>query len=345
MPLNKSFSLPGLLLVVTSALLPPAVGAQQAEEWLMRMADAVEYLNYEGTFVYMTPGKAETFMVFHRVAPESTQNGAPVSGEYEITERVIALDGMGAEIIRSRDELICIFPKQQLVVVESRRGKGAKGNPLKASLPRYNESLAKLYEIRLLGTDRALNREVAVIAIDPRDEYRFGYRLWLDKATAMPLKSQLIGEDKNMPLEEIRFTRIRLPRLVSASAVKTGLDTSGYSWNRHTEEAHSEAGVNPRAIWRTQDPPAGFELLNESLETTSLGAEPRTHLVYSDGLATVSVFVDIAVAASEQAEGMSMIGASNAYSLMKEGLLVTAMGEVPPRTVRKFASSTVAVGQ
>lgn len=336
MPLKKPFSLPGLLLVAASSLMSVGIGAQQADEWLMRMADAVEQLNYEGTFIYMTPGKAETFKVFHRVEQHS--------GQSDITERIIALDGAGAEIIRSSDELICIFPKQKLVVVESRRGKGSKGNPLKASLPRYTESLAKLYEIRMVGTDRALDREVAVIAIDPRDAFRFGYRLWLDKATAMPLKSQLIGEDQNMPLEEIRFTQIRLPRMVAANSVVTQLDTSGYSWNRHQEESHADAGTEPRVIWRSQDLPVGFELLNESVETTSLGSGPRTHLVYSDGLATVSVFVDVAVAASEQAEGLSMMGAANAYSLMKDGLLVTAMGEVPPQTVQRIAFSTQAVG-
>jgi len=319
-------------------MLPVGVAAQQAEEWLMRMADAVEHLNYEGTFIYMTPGKAETFKVFHRVEKSGDR-------ENVIAERIIALDGAGAEIIRSSDELICIFPKQKLVVVEPRRDKSAKGNPLLSSLPRYTDSLARLYEIRLVGTDRALDREVVVIAISPRDAYRFGYRLWLDTMTAMPLKSQLIGEDQAMPLEEIRFTQIRLPRLVSAAAVQTHLDTSDYDWNRHTEEEPATANTEKRAIWRSRDLPAGFELLNDRVEYTTFSTTPRTHLIYSDGLATVSVFVDVAVAASEQAEGLSMMGAANAYSLMKQGWLVTAMGEVPPRTVEKIAYSTEVVGE
>jgi sigma-E factor negative regulatory protein RseB len=327
-----------LLLVAVSVMAPAGAGAQQAEEWLMRMVDAVEHLNYEGTFIYMTPGKVETFKVFHRVE----KLGA---GAKEIAERIIALDGAGAEIIRSSDELICIFPKQKLVVVESRSGKGAKGNPFLDNLPRYTESLAQLYEIRLIGTDRAMDREVAVISISPRDAYRFGYRLWLDKMTAMPLKSQLIGADQAMPLEEIRFTQIRLPRLVASAAVQTQLDTSGYAWNRHTEETQAKTAAENRTVWRAQDLPVGFELLNESVEHTNFTAVPRTHLVYSDGLATVSVFVDVAVAASEQAEGLSMMGAANAYSLMKQGWLVTAMGEVPPQTVEKIASSTEAVGE
>ncbi len=337
MPLTQTFPAPAtmltrtlLMVAVATLLLPANIRAQDAKEWLMRMAEAVEGLNYEGTFVYMTPGKAETFKVFHRVDDRGT------------TERLIALDGAGAEIIRSATERICIFPRQKLVVVGARSGIDAKGNPLRASLPRYSERLSQLYEIRLLGTDRALNRETAVIAIDPRDIFRFGYRLWLDKATAMPLKSQLIGSNPEMPLEEVRFTHIRLPRLVAAAAVETQLDTTGFTWRRQSDEpqeAQAAAAV-ARQSWRSLDLPVGFELLNESLEYTGFSADPRTHLVYSDGLATVSVFVDVAVAASEQAEGLSMMGAANAYSVMQDGQLVTAMGEVPPLTVEQIAFST-----
>ncbi len=296
------------------------------------MAEAVESLNYEGTFIYMTPGSAETFKIFHRVA------------DGEITERIIALDGARAEIIRNMEELICIFPSQKSVVVEARSSKDNRGNPFRASIPNYSQTLSHLYDFRVVGSERTLDREVAVVAIDPRDKFRFGYRIWLDKATAMPLKSQLIGLDSKMPLEEIRFTRIRLPRVVSAAAVQTQLDTSDYTWKRQKEPQPGSDDHKRVGGWRSLDLPNGFELTMESTEYSDISAGHRTHLVYSDGLATVSVFVDVAVAASEQAEGLSMMGAANAYSLVKEGLLVTAMGAVPPQTVEKIAYSTESVG-
>jgi len=321
-----------LLALVAAGSIAPVVGhAQDADEWLARMAEAVESLNYEGTFVYMTRGTAETFKIFHRVA------------DGEVIERIIALDGAGAEFIRNAEELICIFPSQKSVVVESRSGNGNKGNPLKSSIPSFSQTLSHLYAFRLVGSERTLDREVAVVAIEPRDAFRFGYRIWLDKATAMPLKSQLIGSANSMPLEEIRFTRIRLPRVVSEAAVQTQLDTSAYTWKRQKESQPGADEHQRVGGWRSRDLPDGFELTMESIDYSDISAGNRTHLVYSDGLATVSVFVDVAVAASEQAEGFSVMGAANAYSLVKQGLLVTAMGEVPPQTVEKIAQSTESV--
>lgn len=313
-----------------TAVVPTLVFSQTADQWLTRMAEAVEYLNYEGTFVYMTPGKAETFRVFHRVAGD------------EVTERIVALDGAGAEIIRNSAELICIFPRERSVVVETRSGKGAKGNPLQATLPLVSGDLSSYYELQMLSPDRVLGRSVEVIAVNPRDGFRYGYRLWVDRETAMPLKSQLIGADADMPLEEIRFTDIAMPEQVSAESVTTRLDTSDYAWVRQTDRRGSEGGPQETLqlrSWQADNLPAGFMLTMDTVEYTDMSMAPRIHQVYSDGLATVSVFIDAAVAAAEQAEGLSVMGSATAWSLMKEGMLVTAMGEVPPVTVEQIAVS------
>jgi len=321
--------------LLIAACVPGWAQAQSPEEWLGRMGEAVEYLNYEGTFVYMTPGNAETFKVYHRVDGD------------EVTERIVALDGAGAEIIRNARELICIFPGRQSVVVESRSGKGVKGNPLQSGLPLISGDLNDYYELVMQQADRVLGRAAEVIAVRPRDGYRYGYRLWLDRETGMPLKSQLIGDDVEMPLEEIRFTAIELPALVASAAVQTQLDTSGYSWVRQNDQSPShenpQDSVSKMGRWVAEALPAGFMLEMEEFEYIDQTVAPRIHHVYTDGLATVSVFVDPGVAASEQAEGLAMMGSANAYSLMKDGMLVTAMGEVPPLTVEKIAASMAPV--
>jgi len=298
-----------------------------AEEWLQRMADAVEFLNYEGSLVYLSPGRAETFRVFHRVERN------------KVTERLVALDGAGAEIIRNDAVVICIFPESQSVVVEARDAAAKQSNPLQSRLPAYSSSLADSYQLGVMNTERVLGRAAAVVNIAPRDEYRYGYRLWLDAETAMPLKTQLLPVDGSMPIEEIRFTEISMPATVAMASVQTGLDTAGYSWMLQNKKPGLQQGDSRLGAWRAESPPAGFELILNALEVTEGSSAPRTHLVYSDGLATVSVFVDMGVAASEQAQGLAMMGAANAYSVMRDGLLVTAIGEVPPRTVEQFADS------
>ena len=302
--------------------------AETPEDWLARMAEAVENRNYSGTFLYMTPGNAETFRVYHRVA------------DGNVVERIVALDGAGAEIIRNSRELICIFPERRSVVVESRVGQGAKGNPLQASLPVISGELDEFYSLEQAGEERVAGRQAKVIAVSPRDEYRYGYRLWIDRESNMPLKSQLIGDDIGMPLEEIRFTEIDMPEQLPPAAVMTALDTTGFTWVRQSERQRASAtGELPSQLrhWVAEDTPAGFMLTKDKVEYTDMSTGPRVHHVYSDGLATVSVFIDAAVAAAEQAEGLSMMGAANAYSVVREGMLVTAMGEVPPQTVERFA--------
>lgn len=320
----KRLRLPVLLI----AVFPLSLFAQDnAGQMLKRMQVAVGGLNYQGTLVHMRPGRAEQFEVFHRVAGQSA------------TERIVLVDGAGAEIIRTNDEVICIFPDKQSVVIENRVGVSVKSSPFRSNLPAYSENLSDHYTLSVVGEDRIAERPSAVIAIDPRDQYRYGYRLWLDIETSMPLKSQLIYEDSSMPLEEIRFTSISMPESMPADEVEPGIDTRDFSIVRHGKAPENQQSDEQTILWHAKDAPAGFMLSVSRLEYMEGTSEPRIHLVYTDGLASVSVFLDADVSESEQAEGLTVMGASNAYTVMNRGFLVTAMGEVPPATVRRIASS------
>ena len=313
----------GLLLLFAG----PLWAADAAKVWLDKMAAAVESLNYEGTLVHMRPGKAETFMVFHRVA------------EGVATERIVAMDGDGAEIIRTIDEVICIFPASQKVVIDKRGKKTDKQNPLRANLPEYNASMDAQYQLGMQADKRVAGRSARLISIKPKDDYRYEHRIWLDEQTAMPLKTQLIGDDDDMPVEELFFTTILLPELVATEKVRAALDTEGYTLIRNGAHPHQHAEPAGQIAWAATNLPGGFMRTAATLEYMEKSEEPRVHLVYSDGLASVSVFVDAGVGAAEQAEGLTSMGAANAYSMMVEGRLVTAVGEVPAQTVHEIATS------
>jgi sigma-E factor negative regulatory protein RseB len=291
------------------------------------MREAVEERNYQGTLVYMRPGMAETFAVYHRV-----EDGAS-------TERVVSMGGDGEEIIRTADEVICIFPGQKKVVVDQRRDLTGKQNPLRANLPKYNSALQESYTLETLDGGRVAGLAAITIAIKPRDQFRYGYRIWLEEQSAMPLKIQLIGDDESMPLEELFFTAIELPDSLPADVIESSLDTTGFSWVQHGKQSDNPSSPVNNIQWEVVQLPPGFMQTAASLEFMAEAAQPRTHLVYSDGLASVSVFVDAAVAKNEQDEGLTTMGASNAYTLMAGDLLVTAVGEVPGRTVHQIATS------
>jgi len=316
-----------LWLGIAVLLLSASLQAQEPQRLLLDMASAIEKLNYKGTLVYLHSGQADTFRIVHRVEGS------------EATEKVVALNGDGVEIIWTPDEVICVFPGQRKVLVDKRSGSKRQLSPLRANLPKYTPSIAANYALRLIGEDRVANRPALQLAIDPVDGYRYGYRLWLDSVSSMPLKIELRDSATDTTIEELFFTSISLPDVLAEEQVQPTVDTNAFSWVRRGEADGQLSTQLADIRWRAAELPAGFMEIAAKLEYLAESSGPRTHLVYSDGLASVSVFVDAGVGASEQAEGHSAVGATNAYSLMVDEFLVTAMGEVPAQTVQLIATS------
>ncbi|HET7608290.1 MAG TPA: MucB/RseB C-terminal domain-containing protein [Gammaproteobacteria bacterium] len=312
-------AVPSLLLF---ALLGGQASAQQARDWLERMNSAVEDLNYRGTFVHVLDGTPETLHIVHRSA--GGQSG----------ERILSLDGARREIVREGARVQGIFPDRRLVLLETRRDV----SPLATALPSDTSQLAPHYEIELGGSERVADRAVQALEIKPRDEFRYGYMLWLDQETAMPLKSHLVDEQGNV-VEEILFTYIEFPADIPAADLEPTIDTTGFTTQRAADAKPLDASIP----WRAAVLPGGFKL-SIATESRIAGSDtPVGHLVYSDGLATVSVFIEDPATEAEVGEGFSTMGSTNVYSLtLSSGQKATAIGEVPRQTVRTIASSLVA---
>ncbi len=292
--------------------------AQDAQLWLDRMTTAVEELNYRGTFVHLLGDEVETLQIVHR------NDGGRVS------ERIVAMDGVGREIIRHEDQIFCILPDRQVVLFENRRDV----SPLVSALPSFSEDLEMSYEIMLLRTERVLERDAQVVAIHPRDEFRYGYVLWLDDATAMPLKSQL-RDGQGRTVEQMAFTQIEIGGDIPPAALEPRIDAREFQRIAAPVNAVSEQVPQ----WRATQLPTGFQL-SVATRTQLAGSEhPVEHLVYSDGLATVSVFVESPDSEPEVAGGLSRIGSTNAFSFEFSGRQITAVGEVPAVTVESIATS------
>jgi sigma-E factor negative regulatory protein RseB len=312
---------PSLLVFV---LLGGHATAQEARDWLERMGRTVEELNYRGTFVHVLDGTAETLHIVHRHA--DGQSG----------ERILSRDGAGREIVRQGARVQGIFPDRRIVLFETR----SDVNPLVSVLPSNTAELTPHYEIKLGDSARVADRAVQVLEIKPRDEFRYGYMLWLDQETAMPLQSQLIDE-RGEVVEQILFTDIEIPADIPLAELEPTIDTAGFTTLRAPESAPLAAEI-PLIPWRAAAVPGGFRLSVATQSPMGGSDTPVEHLVYSDGLATVSVFIEDPATQAEVREGFSTVGSTNAYSLTLRGRKVTAMGEVPRQTVRTIASSLVA---
>ncbi len=314
-----------LLLLPLVAWFGIALAEAHPRDWLDRMDDAVENLNYSGTLVHMYGVNTEVLQIVHRV----------VGGK--VTERITSMGGSGREIIRNDEEVTCILPDQKTVLVEVRDSRDRKQSPLTGRLPSATLFDKDLYRLALAGNSSVAGRSVVIILVEPVDTYRYGYRLWLDKKSAMPLKSQLL-DDQGKVVEQIMFAEIDITSEIAEAAVRSSVAMESFDW-KNSEAAVDQPAVSAHSVWRATRLPPGFRLTVAKTKPMLEPGEPMEHLVYSDGLASVSVFIELGVSADEKGEGLSRIGAANAYTTILDDRLITAMGEVPARTVQLISLS------
>lgn len=315
--------------VALGALLAGASqAADDSREWLQKMNRALASRNYDGTFFHLTQGRVETLRILHRVRGE------------QVTERLLSLDGSGREFVRTNDRLTCYLPDQRTVLVEPRQEHG----PFLGSLPQFEPDVAEFYRIETLPGTRLLGRAARVIAVSPKDQFRFGYRLWLDESTAMPLKTQLCDAHGQV-IEQILFARLDMRENIADSELAPATRTEGMRWIR--QQPADDGASAALASFRASELPPGFRLKVAAAQILGAAAAPASHLVYSDGLATVSVFVESgesgagapAGAPTAPLEGLARVGSGFAYSTVVQGHQVTAVGEVPAQTVEFIAHS------
>jgi sigma-E factor negative regulatory protein RseB len=301
--------------------------AQEPRQWLERMNQALTARNYDCVFSHWQDGRVEMLRIVHR-----NQNG-------QVTERLASLDGSGREFIRTGTELTCYLPDKRTVLVETQSG--AAGSLL-ASFPTFDEKSAGFYDIQELLRTRINRRDTRVIAVTPRDEFRYGYRLWIDETTAMPLKTQLCDAHGRI-IEQVVFASLTVANHIPDSAFRPEVATDGFQWLRNDPSPVAAGVPNTSALWSALKLPPGFHMTVRSAQVLPGASDPVAHLVFTDGLASVSVFVESRSAqmpADQQSvSGVASVGSASAFSTFIDGHKVTAVGEVPPATVRFIASS------
>jgi sigma-E factor negative regulatory protein RseB len=304
---------------------PPqgAAADPAAAQWLERMNQALTTRNYDGIFSHWHGGRVEMLRIIHRL-----QDGV-------VSERLASLDGSGREFVRTGASLACYLPDKRTVLVEQR--------PPEQSLvgfPTVNDQTASFYDIREIDHTRVNRRDTHVIAVTPRDEYRYGYRLWIDDSTAMPLKTELCDAHGRV-IEQIVFASLTLSARIPDSAFRPEVSTTGFQWLRN-DAAPRPTGA-PLA-WNAMRLPPGFRLTVRSLQMLPGSTNAVDHVVFTDGFASVSVFIEQAPAAPGPPLPQSAtVGSSSAFSTVIDGHKITAVGEVPPATVQFIATQVKAL--
>ncbi|HYM36593.1 MAG TPA: MucB/RseB C-terminal domain-containing protein, partial [Steroidobacteraceae bacterium] len=301
------------------AVLSVAYAADEtdANAWLERMTRSLAMRNYDGRFLRLGNGHAENMRIVHRM----------VGGV--VTERLVSLDGSGREVIRTANEMICYLPDQRVVVVEPRTDQSS----LFSTVPNYNANLKANYVVTSPASGRVMGRRVRLVSVEPRDEFRYGYRLWLDQESAMPLKSELC-DPHGRAIEQVVFADLQLPSEITDDLLKPAMSTEGFRWIRQQKPPIVASQMSG---WTVANPPQGFRLTITRIQI--IGGSQVRHMVFSDGLAAVSVFIEPRMTDTTEKPGLARVGTANTFSTEIADHRVIAVGEVPESTVRALATS------
>lgn len=310
--------LSGVLLLLASQSF--AANAQPADPvaWLQRAVMASHRLNYTGNFVYQHGSQVETSRITHRIDE---------SGEQEKLE---ALDGPLRIIIRNNDEVLCYLSGNKTVKLE-RRGSRKLFPDL---LPHQLSGLLDSYNVKLVGQERVADRDSQIILLEPRDNFRYSHKLWADMMTGLLLKAGMFNE-KNQMVDQFSFTHIVIGGVVSKDQFKQ----PSASYKSPQPERIFLYDKEPVSTgWTVTQLPMGFKKILELKRNMPGRTAPVSHLVYSDGLVAVSIFIE-PIDTAKPMEGLTNQGAINVYTRQVDDHQVTALGEVPAVTVMQIANS------
>jgi len=297
----------------------PKAGASRTPlQWLQSVQQAALRVNYTGTIVYQADGAMSTSRITHLYDGTHSR------------ERVQTLDGKPREFIRLRtennDEVQCLIPETRRIVVEHRAIEdpfpGLTGAPVELILAHYS--------LKVAGSDRVAGVDCQQLVLEPKDALRYGYRLCVDPVSGLLLRAQTV--DDREVLEQIAFAEVRIGERIERSRLKPAWSTEGWTVER---SEYRRANLAQQG-W-VVPVPAGFVKTKEVVRR--MGSAEAMQVVFSDGLATVSVFIEPAADSKALLDQVQTMGPTSAVARRVGNSLVTVIGEMPPAAARSVVAS------
>ncbi|MGH8668279.1 MAG: MucB/RseB C-terminal domain-containing protein [Burkholderiales bacterium] len=296
-----------------------AVGAAQAQSpetlsWLRKVHEATQRLSYTGTFVYQNGTRSETSRITRYV-----EGGRDI-------EKLEVMDGVPREIVRTKDTVRCYLPDSRVVKVDRRTERG-----FPALVPERITALARHYDLSLGETRRIAGFDCQAVVLTPKDDLRYGYKLYADVGSGMLLRAVTLDPQGNQ-VEQFTFTQLAIGN-VTRDMVRPR--HAGRAWR--VEDAEAEPAR--LAGWGLAAELPGFRKVIE-LKRRLGDSRPVGQMVYSDGLAAVSVFIEPLEARRDAVlTGLSSMGAIHIYTREVANHMVTVVGEAPAVSVKRIADS------
>ncbi|TMS58331.1 sugar dehydratase [Imbroritus primus] len=302
---------------------PTRLERGEAAKWLARIQKAAKRENYVGTLTFQRGSTIHSSRIQH------FSDG--LNNEYE---RLEMLDGKQREVLRQNSQVHTLIHEAHVVVVEQQEGK----DRFPALLATTKGDVLEQYDMRHFGRERVAGKECEVFALDPRDSQRFAYRIWADKDSGLLIRAQTLGDAETV-LEQIAFSQVDIgvpsgkQRIIGAIKGLSG-------WRKY--DIHYQPANLADQGWQVSAPVRGFQKIREvrrPLNTDNEKAFEVHQVVFSDGLAGLSVFIEPVDQQRMRKEGIAAQGPTHIQVRRVADHWITVVGEVPASTVRQFAAA------
>ncbi|MEN9866638.1 MAG: hypothetical protein RL748_2228 [Pseudomonadota bacterium] len=312
----------GLLLAHSAqaiiAEIDPLVEQREAYGWLKKIQGAARQINYSGTFVYQAASQVRTSRISH------FRDG---KGELQKLE---ILDGKSREYVRVNDDVTCYIPDAKVMLIEN---KANQEELFHAMLPANFADQASNYHLRNGEPGRVAGFDCHGVVLAPKDNLRYGYKLCADKQSGLLLLAQTINE-RNEVLEQIAFTEVTIGNIDKARLKPSVANTQGW------RVEHVMVNQSQSSGWQVKWLPPGFKKVRElrrSLNEATPGQREAVQMVFSDGLAGISVFIENSSPGRNEISAQQ--GAINIISRRLGDSWLTVVGEVPAAAIKQLANS------
>jgi sigma-E factor negative regulatory protein RseB len=313
------FLLACVLASATSLVFADTDNADDPWVILNKAAQAARELSYKGVFTYQSGMNARSVEITHMNTGKD---------EYS---RIVMLDGSPREVLSQGADVVIFSPKNEKVVVEKRRGQ----NMFPALFPANMDAIKLNYKARLGGQERIGGREGRIVFLEPRDQYRYSYKFWTDVEYGLLLKSMTSNPQKQV-MEKITFNQLNLVGTENMDWFQPSLN------NKKSYVMEEMAPLVTPAIvenWTLAALPAGFRKIDQLKRKVPGKKTPVNQIVFSDGLASVSVFIEPLIKGVRPKMGHAVMGATNFYANVTDGYQIMVVGEVPQETVTQIANA------
>jgi sigma-E factor negative regulatory protein RseB len=323
--LARAFASASLIAALLSSF---NVWASEEDSWqvLQKAAVAARALSYKGIFVCQSAKQIKSVEITHLY-----------DGQNEFARNVV-LDGAPREVLNQSGNVVIYNPRNGKIVIEKRRAQ----NMFPAILPTDLNSIKASYSLRSDDSERIAGRPAQVLVLEPKDGLRYSYRFWVDTEYGLLLKSVMFN-NRNEIMESIGFNQLALMNTVELDWFKPKIDHNKSYVMEQEQELVADAGS--QIDWEIKALPAGYRKVDQMMRKVQGKPGPVTHLIFSDGLAFVSMFIEhVAKPSKEKPAPKNMLtttGNTSFYANVNNGHLVTVMGDVPEATVVQIANAVV----